>query len=329
MNPTAQLRPMTIGDMFDAAFRLYRAHFVTFIGIVALLQIPMAIFQFLVQVTFGNQALRDILRFSSRPPVLLPGQSIADALPIGRLLTFYGITLALSAIQYLVIQNLITGALANAIGKSYLGRLVTITSAYGFGARRYGALILASLLPFLAGVLLAALILGCSFGAAGALSAGGARGRNAVGVVLLAALLVFGLILVLGLALLFFVIRFLLTTQAIVLEGQGPIDGLRRSWRLVGGSFWRTLGVVLLMGVLTYLVSAMPASIASFALTLSGGSPLDNLVRNQAITALLAQIGLIIALPLQLSVYTLLYYDLRVRKEGYDLELMAQQAALP
>jgi hypothetical protein len=31
-----------------------------------------------------------------------------------------------------------------------------------------------------------------------------------------------------------------------------------------------------------------------------------------------------VVLPLQLAIYTLLYYDLRIRKEGYDLELMAQ-----
>ncbi len=38
-------------------------------------------------------------------------------------------------------------------------------------------------------------------------------------------------------------------------------------------------------------------------------------------------IGLIISYPLLFSVYTLLYYDLRIRKEGYDLEVLAQQAA--
>jgi hypothetical protein len=117
------------------------------------------------------------------------------------------------------------------------------------------------------------------------------------------------------------------TTQTIVLEGQGPLAGLGRSWRLVGGSFWRTLGIMLLMGVLTYMIAAFPATIVSFGLTLSSGGALDNLARNQMITTLLAQIGQIVALPLEFAVYTLLYYDLRVRKEGYDLELIAQQAA--
>jgi hypothetical protein len=63
----------------------------------------------------------------------------------------------------------------------------------------------------------------------------------------------------------------------------------------------------------------------SLALTLGGGDPLNNLVRNQAITTLVTQIGVILAQPIALSIYTLLYYDLRVRKEGYDIEVMAQQ----
>jgi glycerophosphoryl diester phosphodiesterase family protein len=328
MNAAPQLRPMTIGDRFDAAFRLYRAHVLTFVGIVALLQVPMAIIQFLVQVTLGNSALTDLLRFSSRAPTLRPGQSIFDVMPIGQILTFYAITLVLAAIQYLVIQNLLTGALANAIAQTYLGRPITILSAYGFGVRRYAALILASLLPFMIGVVLFVLFVGCTFGALAAVGAGSARSRTGLAAVLLLVLLLIGLLTLLGLAALFFLVRFLLTTQAIVLEGQGPLAGLRRSWRLVGGSFWRTVGVVVLMGILTYLISALPATIVSFALTFGSGGALNNVVRNQAITTLLAQVGLIVALPLQLAVYTLLYYDLRVRKEGYDLELMAQQAAL-
>jgi Membrane domain of glycerophosphoryl diester phosphodiesterase len=327
MNTAPQLRPMTIGDMFDAAFRLYRANVLTFIGIVALLQVPVAIIQFLVQVTLGNGPLTALQRFSARPPTLAPGQNIFDALPLGPLLTFYAITLGLGAIQYLLVQNLLTGALANAIAQTYLGRPISILSAYGFGARRYVALIAASLLPFTVGVVLFALFLGCMIGGLAGLGGSIGRGRTGAVAVLLVGLLLFGLLVLLVLAALFFLVRFLLTTQAIVLEGQGPLAGLRRSWRLIGGAFWRTVGIVLLMGLLTYIISAVPAIIASFALALGSGGSLNNVVRNQAITTLLAQIGLIIGLPLQLGVYTLLYYDLRVRKEGYDLELLAQQAA--
>src|SRR5262249_32559239 len=136
-----------------------------------------------------------------------------------------------------------------------------------------------------------------------------------------------GLVLVVVVSSIFIYTRLLVTPQAIVLEDQGALAGIGRSWRLVGGSFWRALAILVLMGVLTYFIAALPAGIVSISLTLANGGSLNNLMLNQAITALVSQIGVIIALPLQLAVYTLLYYDLRVRKEGYDIEVMAQQAA--
>jgi hypothetical protein len=317
---------MNIGDMFDAAFRLYREHFLTFIGIVALLQVPMAMVQFMVQLTIGNSALTALTRFSMRPPVVSPGQNIFDVMPLGDLLAFYAITIGLSVIQYLVVQNLITGALANAISRSYLGQPISILGAYSFGARRYASLILASLAPFCIGAVLAVLIIGCSVGLGVAIASGAGGDGRSIAASILVGLMLIGLLFLLSLGALFFYVRFLLATQAIVLEGQGPLAGLGRSWRLVGGSFWRTVGVMLLMFILTYLLSTLPTTMVSFALTFSSGGALDSLTRNQVITTLVAYIGLIVALPLQLAVYTLLYYDLRVRKEGYDLELQVQQA---
>ena len=55
--PQPRLRPMALADMLDTAFRLYRRHFLTFVGIVALLQVPMAIVQFLAQMPYA-QALQ-------------------------------------------------------------------------------------------------------------------------------------------------------------------------------------------------------------------------------------------------------------------------------
>ena len=67
MKSTPRLRPMSIGDMLDAAFRLYRQHFLTFIGIVALLQVPMAMLQFAAQLPY-MQALQALHRPPARAP---------------------------------------------------------------------------------------------------------------------------------------------------------------------------------------------------------------------------------------------------------------------
>src|SRR5437867_2809516 len=108
MNAMPDLRPMTIGDMFDAAFRLYRAHFLTFVGIVALLQVPTAILQFMVQFMLGGSALNDFLRFSARPPAGPLGPNPFALFPFRSFLTFYLITLAVGVFQYLIVRNLIT-----------------------------------------------------------------------------------------------------------------------------------------------------------------------------------------------------------------------------
>jgi hypothetical protein len=323
MNATPLLRPMTIGDMFDAAFRIYREHFLTFIGIGALLQVPMAIIQFTVQFILGGAAMNDVLRFSARPPAA--GQNPFAAFPFASFITFYLISLGLGAFQYLIVQNLVTGALANAISRSYHGEPISILGAYSFGVRRYIAMILASLVPLVVGMVLFGLIAACSIGALTTLGIRPGEQPN-VGLIIAAVLGLLLLVLLVIVASIFVYARLLLTPQAIVLEDHRALAGIKRSWQLVGGSFWRTLAIMLLMGVLVYLIAALPATILSFSLTLASGGSASSMMLNQAITALVAQIGVIIALPLQLAVYTLLYYDLRVRKEGYDIEMMAQQA---
>jgi hypothetical protein len=328
MSTAPRLRPMSIGDMFDAAFRLYRAHFLTFVGVVGLVQVPMAIVQYLLEFVVGRAAMLDVLRFSSSPPTIRPGQNPFDVIPLNSMITFYAITFGVAIFQGLIVQSLITGALANAISRSYLGRPIGIVEAYQFGWRRYIALIVSSIVLLLIGAAVIALLAGCWVGGIFVL-ARNIRGASAAAfATLFAALAIILMIILLVPVVLFFFIRFILTTQAIVLEGRGPLAGMGRSWRLIGSSFWRALLIFVLVIVLSYLISALPSILLVFGLNLfSGGAAGDSaLIRNQVLGQLVGQIGLIVGLPLLFSIYTLLYYDLRVRKEGYDLELMAQQA---
>jgi hypothetical protein len=315
MESMPRLRPMSIGDMLDAAFRLYRQHFLTFIGIVALLQVPMAILQFAAQLPY-MQALQ---RFTTRPPVLTPGASPFDIFPFAQLLPYYALIFGLSIFQYLLVYNLMTGALANAISRSYLGQPISILSAYNIGFKRFIALIVASLTPFAISLVFVAIIAGCAFGTFYTMGVRTNEQPN-IGLAIAAGIGLIGVIFVGGIAGLFFYVRLLLTTQAIVLEDQGPWAGLTRSWRLVGQAFWRSLGIFLLVYAFIYIVSL----IVQLPLIILGaffGVLLNNSVLYQSIASLVTYGVLILVLPLQFIIFTLLYYDLRIRKEGYDLEL--------
>jgi hypothetical protein len=108
---------------------------------------------------------------------------------------------------------------------------------------------------------------------------------------------------------------FVVVAPAIVIEGLGPIQGMRRSVRLVRGRFWATLGIALLAGVLSSIVSAaisVPFTVVAALLGEHGWLVL-------AVGSTLA--GLV-ARPIVAIVATLQYYDARIRTEGYDLEVL-------
>ncbi|MFN8501661.1 glycerophosphoryl diester phosphodiesterase membrane domain-containing protein [Kouleothrix sp.] len=316
--PQPRLRPMALADMLDTAFRLYRRHFLTFVGIVALLQVPMAIVQFLAQMPYA-QALQ---RMASRP--LAPGPSPFDIFSFSQIIAYYALIVLLSVVQYLVVYNLITGALANAIARSYLGQPISIVAAYRIGARRVLALIGASLVPFVLFLLAFGLVAGCAFAAFWSTGLLDGRQPNAA-LTFVAALGLIGLVLLLMLGALLLYVRLLFTTQAIVIEGHGSLAGLRRSWRLVGLSFWRSVGMVLLVYVFVWLISTV-VQLPMVALAAAAAFAFDNLALSQGLNLLATYAVLILVLPLQFIIFTLLYYDVRMRKEGYDLELIAQQA---
>jgi Membrane domain of glycerophosphoryl diester phosphodiesterase len=319
MNPMPRLRPMSISDMLDAAFRLYRQHFLTFIGIVALLQVPMAMLQYLAQLPY-QQALQ---RFTTRPPVFVPGRNPFDLFPFAQLLPYYALIVGLSILQYLLVYNLMTGALANAISRSYLGQPISILSSYTIGFKRVLALIVASLTPLAISLVFVAAVAGCAIGAFSMLGVRSGEQSN-VGLAIAAIFGLFGLTMLVLIPIgLFFYVRLLLATQAIILEGQGPFAGLARSWRLVGQAFWRSLGIVLLVYVFMYIISLV-VQLPLLVLGVFFGMIFSNTMLYQGIALLVTYGVMILVLPFQFIIFTLLYYDLRVRKEGYDLELLAQ-----
>jgi hypothetical protein len=119
------------------------------------------------------------------------------------------------------------------------------------------------------------------------------------------------------------VIRLTLISQVIVIERVGVFRGLQRSWELIGGSWWRVFGIELLLGtlvgILNLIVGGVAGNVVSL-LSIPGAHILGSMIQYGAQT---------LVLPIQYAGYALLYYDLRIRKEGFDLERMAQSLDLP
>src|SRR5579859_82118 len=110
-------------------------------------------------------------------------------------------------------------------------------------------------------------------------------------------------------------------------EGAPLGAAMGRSWRLVEGRWWRTFLILFLMFI---LVTVVQAALAAFVAL---GQLLLMLVLSQTIVFAITQatstlVGALVNPVLQIAI-VLIYFDLRVRREGLDLFQLAQRVAAP
>ncbi len=113
-------------------------------------------------------------------------------------------------------------------------------------------------------------------------------------------------------------IRLLVAPVALVVEGADPASALERSWRLTGGQWWRTCGVQVLKVVL-FLAAYVLIETPIFLLSLVAG-PVGWLL-----LGLGGSLVQVLAFPFLVAVAVVIYFDLRIRKEAFDLAVTAQR----
>jgi len=117
----------------------------------------------------------------------------------------------------------------------------------------------------------------------------------------------------------------------LLIEGTQGASALSRSFRLVRGRWWPVAAVLLVASV---MISVLAGAIEAVLVGISLTGDTSSVVLAVAVVSLAATISAILTRPFHAAVTTVLYYDLRVRHEGYDVALLAEQlgieaAALP
>jgi hypothetical protein len=118
-------------------------------------------------------------------------------------------------------------------------------------------------------------------------------------------------VILLGIPFLFCIVRFYLVTAIAVLERHDPGMTLRQSWRFTRHAFWRTLLVILVSGLVSILIMALPAAITS--ILLSNRTSTTAQWSYAISTTILSQLSLLVVWPIQSILRTVLYHDLQVR----------------
>jgi hypothetical protein len=116
---------------------------------------------------------------------------------------------------------------------------------------------------------------------------------------------------------------FVVVAPALVIERLGAVAALRRSVRLVRPMFWRALLVSMLAGVVGYFVDNALGTVPQVAAVMIGTDLAWPLLAVGQI------VGSLVTMPFVAIVAILLYYDGRIRHEGFDLQLMAADLARP
>jgi hypothetical protein len=193
------------------------------------------------------------------------------------------------------------GAMIYAISEQYFQQPINIGQAYSFAWRRMGAMLGAYFLVLLAVLGLSLTIIGIP-------------------------------------AAIYFIIAWVFMWQTALLEGCGPRAALSHSSALVKQSWWRVLGIVLLFVIIVMtinmilyiplaisLVISVVTAVMTGSATLAATGPPTWTIIGATIGSI---IGNIISIPIFMTATTLLYYDLRVRKQGYDLNTLSSELGL-
>ena len=285
---SSPLQSMSLVDILDGMFSLYRNHFRVFFRIVVIY----LVFGFLINLISVSLAI--------------------DATSVTNVM----ITTVLTTTASVLFTYWISWGLVYASTQIYLNRDITSQAALQQASRRYFRLLGGTFLYYLVVVCLSVTIIGIPFA-------------------------------------IYFAFRWGLFTFPILFEGTTARNALRRSTELVKGTWWRVCGIIMAVFLTTFMIT--------FILQTSYGIIFTSLIGNTGAEATnfletirrlfiptpneigwaryiihalgsLAIAGFI--MPIGTIGYALLYFDLRIRKEAFDIETMAtnvesHQAAHP
>lgn len=292
------LRPLRMGELLDRIIRLYRQNFLTFIGIVALVQVPVILLQLLMTIFVTGRQFETFSNPTNPTPADISQFTTAA-------FTTFIVSMFVIFLSFVLVQGLGTAALTRAVANSYLGQKTGVIEAYRQIGSSWLKLLLALLVAFLIGILLFIWVL---IPCVGWITGGGIM-LFYVGVVVP------------------------LIAPVIVLENYSAAGAVQRVWGMARQRFWWVFGFAVLLIIFNYLVVSGPATLISLGFQSATGDPFsttfDNsqFVLQNVVQTLVTLIFSLLYLPIQLAGYTLLYFDLRVRLEGFDLALLASETA--
>lgn len=303
---TAPVQPPLLTDVFEQAFGLYRRRFLTIFVIVSLLQIPIVALHLWLALTLGKGLPDDSVALISMLFRPTEGQISPTSI-----INYFAASMVVALIQTMLCNQFVAGIFTHALVLQHQHQPVTVAHVLHIGLRRTLALFAAGCIATGASLGIAGIGFALVWLARNTLSYGTFQDATRSGLELFVILTVTLVLLVL------FFIKLLFFPQAIVVEQVSAWDGLRRSWSLTSGALWRVFGSAALVWMLLLIATGIPTACINFAVQFMYPRPAEDLLVRQVVSLFVNDLFTIVALPLQISAYCMLYFDLRRRREGH------------
>ena len=304
------LRPLSFSDILGGAFEALRAN-------------PRAMFvpSIIVMAAVGALTALTSLALGSEVMGIIDATNrgdFSDATVLEDAFLGYLVYAGIGMLLQTLATAILTGLLIVTVSRTILGRVATPGEVWQRTKDRVWALIGQALLISL--ILYGSLIVlyGAAFGLLiAAVSESDMSSSSAAAIFVL-----FMLGLLIGFLIFFALyIKLCLAPAALILERVGPLEGIRRSWTLTRGSFWRVTGVrivaMIIVAIATQIVTLPLSWITGLMTAADPGLIWVSLAISSFLTALVSAL----ILPFDSAVTALQYTDLRMRTEGLDIEL--------
>lgn len=325
-------RPLTIGDLLDWTIRIYRARFGKLILTTAAFFVPLGIVSGIVSGQSMTGSLNIFMTLLQNPELVPDEQTFSTFQQSEGMIAFLWLVLMpLTLVAYGVVSIALTDQSLATVRQEE----IAIGSGLRTGIRRFWGWVGMNLVIMLAvfGIMFAlVMVLVLLGGAVAFLFAGSAifsglegAGSEAIAIAgaFFAIICFYALFFILLFGpILYFYTRWSVALPSLVDQAIGPMDALRTSWALTKGNVWRALGYNLLIylfyGVIYSVLMALGFGLSALVIS-------SSTVASVVIFAIISALLPILWQPIQIAAHVMLYFDLRIRNESYDLELRIQQ----
>ncbi len=304
-----ELRPLSLGEVLDRTFALYRSRFWLFAGITAVSASVQVIVQ-AISLATSHKLMRQL---AITPGAVLPAFSLHQIL--GAQLGTW-----VAALVFVLVAAIANAAITLALSEVYLNRpasakealLIALQRWYrwiGIGLWQAGSM----LWIFVLAMALSLLLIGY-----------GTRIHNTALTVIGGVVAALGVLGGLPAGIVLY-LRNCLAIPAAMIEKLTVPEAMRRSKALAAGTKGRIFVVLLITGVLYLVVGVLESPASIFMLM----APKQQHYFAQAVTLLVSFLGHMVVAPIGLIGLTLVYFDQRVRKEALDLQLLLENTRSP